>query len=215
MQAPQELDDPLASARARLEDTLDNMSSSAIRADPAMLPAARNAIVSLGGLMRFGAPAREMAAAVVRTGELILPHLEKDPGEALMFPLLEAQARALSEVIEQHGDLGEMEEEDRTTWEEGAYELLSSRDLTDAWLLGAAALLRWLEPGDRRSNLERVRERAVLSVASFDRALAPALAGLSTLKEAAERAIVRAKPDKGYLRRAHYWTRIIEHATSG
>lgn len=210
---PPDQDDPLESARAGLADTLDNLASSAIKADSAMLPAARNAIVALGGLVRFGAPPREMADAVVRTGELILPHLERDPGEALMFPLLQAQARALAEVIAQHGDLGDMDDEDRATWEEGAYEVLSSRDLADAWLLGAAALLRWLDPGAQRGNLERVRERAVHAVASFDRALSPALTGLSTLKDAAKRAIVRARTDKGYMRRAFYWVKIIE--TSG
>lgn len=202
-------DDPLSSARARLDDTLESLKGTAA-GDPAMMLAARNAIVALGGLARFGAPPGDMSRAVLRTAEAVRRHLEKDPGEALAFPLLDSRANALSDVVRQHGDLDRLDPEDRQNWVEEAFEIFAARDAADAWLLGAAALLRWIQPGDRRTHLERARERAVGSVARFDRALEPALSGLTSLRDAAKNAVLRAKYDKGYVRRAHYWIKIID-----
>ena len=79
------------------------------------------------------------------------------------------------------------------------------RDSADAWLLGASALLRSLQPGQQRDFFERCRERVVGSVARFDRALKPAMGGLSVLRETARVALMRARGDKGYPRRAWYW----------
>lgn len=201
-------DDPLSSAKARLDDTLETLHGAAN--DPAMMLAARNAIVALGGLARFGASATEMARAVERTCEAVRKHLDPDPGEALTYPLLDARAAALAEVVREHGDLDRLDAEDRTNWLEEAYEIMAARDAADAWLLGAAALLRALEPGEQRTNLERTRERAVAMVARFDRALEPALVGLSPLREAAQHALARARADRSYVRRARYWARILE-----
>jgi hypothetical protein len=201
-------DDPLHSAREKLDDTLATLQGAAN--DPAMMLAARNAIVSLGGMVRFGAPAAEMARAVARTSEAVGRHLDRDPGETITFPLLDARATALSQVIQQHGDLDRLEPDDRQNWLEEAYEIFAARDNADAWLLGAAALLRALDQGDHRTHLERARERAVAAIAKFDRALEPALSGLSPLREDAKKAVIRAKTDKGYMRRAYYWVKIIE-----
>lgn len=201
-------DDPLELARARLDETLQTLSGAA--SDPAMILVARNAIEALGALARFGAPPAEMAHAVRRTGEAVQKFLDADPGETLAVVLLDQRAAALAEVVQQRGDLAQLDEEDRQNWIEAAYEVLAARDAADAWLLGAAALLRWLPPGDRRTHLERVRERAVAAVHRFDRALDPALSGLSPLRDAARQAIARARGDRGYVRRAHYWTRIAE-----
>jgi hypothetical protein len=148
-------DDPLVSARARLEDTLATLSGN--KNDPAMMLAARNAIVALGGLVRFGAGASEMAHAVERTGEAVLRFLDKDPGEALNFPLLDARATALSDVVRQHGDLERLDVEDRQNWVEEAFEVFAARDAADAWQLGAAALMRRFPTGTERSHLERAR----------------------------------------------------------
>lgn len=175
-----------------------------------MIMAARNAIVSLGGMVRFGSPAAEIASAVQRTAEAVRRHLQYDPGETIAFPLLDARAEALATVVQQHGDLERLEAEDRHSWVEEAYEIFATRDAADAWLLGAAALLRRIEPGNERGHLESARERAIVAIARFDRALEPALVGLSPLREDAKKAVVRAKADKGYLRRASYWVKIIE-----
>jgi hypothetical protein len=201
-------DDLLATARARLDDTLATLTTNGD--DPAMMLAARNAIVALGGLSRFGAPAGEMARAVARTREAVLGHLGTDPGEALAFPLLDARATALAEVVREHEDLTRLDAEDRQSWVEEAYELFAARDAADAWFFGAAALLRAIPPGEQRTNLERARERAVIAVARFDRALEPALAGLSPLREAARSALARAPMDPGFARRAFYWVRVAE-----
>ena len=205
MDAP---DDPLRSTREKLDDTLATLQGAAN--DPAMMLAARNAIVSLGGMVRFAAPAGEMARAVARTSEAVRRHLDRDPGETITFPLLDARAVALAGVVQQHGDLERLEPDDRQNWLEEAYEIFAARDAADAWLLGAAALLRAIEPGNERTHLERARERAVANIARFDRALEPALSGLSILRDDAKKAVVRAKADKGYMRRAHYWVKIIE-----
>ncbi len=201
-------DDPLHSAREKLEDTLATLQGAAN--DPAMMLAARNAVVSLGGMVRFGAPAGDIADAVARTVEAVRRHLERDPGETLMFPLLDSRAVDLSRVIARHGDLDRLDEDDKQSWIEAAYEIFEARDAADAWLLGTAALLRALEPGAERTHLERARERAVAAIARFDRALEPALGGLSPLRDDAKKAVMRAKADKGYMRRAHYWVKIIE-----
>jgi hypothetical protein len=201
-------DDLLATARARLDDTLATLTTNGD--DPAMMLAARNAIVALGGLSRFAAPAGEMARAVSRTRDAVQGHLDTDPGEALAFPLLDSRAAALAEVVREHTDLSQLDAEDRTSWIEEAYELFAARDAADAWLFGAAALLRAIPAGDRRTNLERARERAVMAVARFDRALAPALTGLSPLREAARNALARARVDGGFARRAFYWVRVAE-----
>jgi hypothetical protein len=202
-------DNPLASAFERLDDTLETMTGAAAT-DPAMMLAARNTIVALGGIARFGATAGQMAASVARAGQAVRPFLDSDPGEALAFPLLEARAYALSEVVRERGDLSDLDAEDQPSWIEEAYEIFEARDAADAWLFGTAALLRWFEPGEARNNLERTRERAVAAMLRFDRALEPALRGLSPLRDAARNAIKRASTDKGYLRRAYYWARIIE-----
>jgi hypothetical protein len=76
--------------------------------------------------------------------------------------------------------------------------------------LGAAALLRFIEPSTERENFERARERTVASVARFDRALKPAIAGLSPLRDTARAALMRARGDKGYARRAWYWRTLAE-----
>src|SRR5262249_44155571 len=136
--------------------------------------------------------------------------LQRDPGDALTQPLLDARAAALAAVVQQHGDLDRLPPEDRQNWVEEAFEIFAVRDAADAWLLGAAALLRGLTDGNERSNLERVRERAVAAITRFDRALDPALSGLSPLREAAKNAVTRAKSDWSYVRRAPYWVRIIE-----
>jgi hypothetical protein len=161
-------------------------------------------------MVRFGAPAGDIAYAVRRTVQAVRRHLERDPGETLMFPLLDSRAFDLSRVVGEHGDLDRLEPEDKQSWIEAAYEIFEARDAADAWLLGTAALLRALEPGDERTHLERARERAVVAIARFDRALEPALGGLSPLRDDAKKAVLRAKTDKGYVRRAHYWVRIIE-----
>lgn len=202
-------DDPLASARATLDDTLASLTSEAA-SEPAMIMSARNAIVALGGMARFGAPPLEMARAVERTGAAVRAHLEKDPGDALGYPLLDARATSLAEVVQSCIDLSNLDADDTQSWTEEAFELFSARDAADAWLLGAAALLRWFSPGDERTHLERARERAVVAIARFDYALDPALDGLSPLRDAAKTAVMRAKADKGYVRRAHYWKRIID-----
>jgi hypothetical protein len=200
-------DDLLSSARERLDETLGALSGAAI--DPAMILVARNAIESLGALARFGAPVGEMARAVARTGEAVRRFLDRDPGEALAHVLLDRRAAALAEVVRERGDLAGLDEEDRQNWIEEAFEIFAARDAADAWLLGAAALLRWLEAGEERTHLERVRERAVAGVARFDHALAPALGGLSPLREAARIAVARARADAGYERRARYWTALL------
>jgi hypothetical protein len=202
-------DDPLASARAQLESTLETLGGASN--DPAMMLAARNAIVALGGMARFGATAIDMARAVARTGETVRRYLDNDPGEALAFPLLDARATALADVVREHGDLTRLDPDDQQNWVEEAYEIFAARDAADAWLLGAAALLRWLRDGgdEQRTHLERARERAVMAIARFDRALEPALAGLSPLRNAARTALARARADKGYARRAHYWVTIL------
>ncbi|MEI8255591.1 MAG: hypothetical protein WCJ30_07965 [Deltaproteobacteria bacterium] len=205
MDAP---DDPLLSAREKLDDTLASLHGAAN--DPAMIMAARNAIVSLGGMVRFGSPAGEMAQAVARTAEAVRRQLVRDPGDTLAFPLLDSRAAALAAVVQQHGDLERLDPEDRHSWVEEAYEIFAARDAADAWLLGAAALLRCIEPGEERTYLERAREGAVAAITRFDRALEPALGGLSPLREDAKKAVVRAKADKGYMRRAYYWVKIIE-----
>ena len=179
-----------------------------------MMLSARNAVVALGGLVRFGAPAGEMAGAVAKTGEAVRKHLEKDPGETLMFPLLDARATALSEVVQQRGDLKHLYAEDRANRIEEAYEIYAARDAADAWLLGAAALIRWFPTGNVRMHLERARERGVAAIARFDRALDPALRGLSPLRDAAKKAVILARSDRGYVRRVYYWARIIETETS-
>lgn len=201
-------DDPLSSARATLDDTLASLNGAV--ADPAMIMSARNAIVALGGMARFGAPPLEMARAVQRTGEAVRTHLVKDPGEALAYPLLDARATALADVVQSCGDLSNLDPDDTESWTEEAFELFAARDAADAWLLGAAALLRWFQPGDERTHLERSRERAVVSIVRFDYALDPALDGLSPLRDAAKKAVMRARADKSYVRRAHYWKRIID-----
>jgi hypothetical protein len=201
-------DDPLHSAREKLDDTLATLQGAAD--DPAMALAARNAIVSLGGMVRFGAPAGDIAYAVQRTVQAVRRHLERDPGETLMFPLLDSRAFDLSRVVGEHGDLERLDPDDRQSWIEAAYEIFEARDAADAWLLGTAALLRAIEPSDERTHLERARERAVSAITRFDRALEPALSGLSPLRDDAKKAVMRAKADKGYVRRAHYWVKIIE-----
>jgi hypothetical protein len=202
--------DPVSQAEARLDDTLASLHGAPD--DPAMIMAARNAIVALGGMSRFGASAAAMARAVSRTSRAVHTHLDRDPGESLAFPLLDARATALAEVVRERGDLSRLDADDRASWVEEAFEILAARDAADAWLLGAAALLRALEPGDQRTHLERTRERAVAAIARFDRALEPAIHGLSPLRDAARTALERARSDRGYPRRARYWVRIAEGA---
>jgi hypothetical protein len=201
-------DDPLSMARARLEETLGTLSGAAN--DPAMILVARNAIEALGSLGRFGVQPGEMARAVARTGEAVRRFLDRDPGETLALVLLDKRAAALADVVRERGDLAQLDEEDRQNWIEEAFEIFAARDAADAWLLGAAALLRWFEPGAERTHLERVRERAVIAIERFDHALAPALGGLSPLRETAKTAIMRARADKGYLRRARWWLGVLE-----
>jgi len=201
-------DDPLASARERLEETLATLTG--VETNPAMMLAARNAIVSLGGLGRFGATAADMAKSVSRTAGVVLRYLHRDPGEALAYPLLDTRAAALAEVVREHGDLANLGPDDRPHWIEEAFELFAARDACDAWLLGAASLLRAIEPCNQRTHLEKARERAVAAVARFDRALEPALGGLSPLREAAQRALERTRADTSYVRRARYWRRLVE-----
>lgn len=175
-----------------------------------MLPAARNAIECLGGLARFGASLADMADAVKQTATMLVPMLRQDPADALCVPLLEQRATDLVAVIHQVGDLSNLDPDDRESWIEAATETLGMRDSADAWLLGAAALLRFIEPGIEREHLERARERTVASVARFDRALTPAIAGLSPLRDTARAALMRARGDKGYARRAWYWRTLAE-----
>lgn len=175
-----------------------------------MLPAARNAIECLGGLARFGASAADMADAVGHTARLLVPMLNRDPGDALCAPLLEQRATDLVAVINEVGDLSNLALDDQESWSEAATETLGMRDSADAWLLGAAALLRFIEPGVAREHFERARERTVASVARFDRALKPAIAGLSPLRDTARAALMRARGDKGYARRAWYWRTLAE-----
>jgi hypothetical protein len=200
--------DPLHQARARLDETLSTLEDQG--ADPAMLPAARNAIECLGGLARFGANPRDMSDAVARTGTLLEPLLARDPGDALCAPLLEQRATDLAGVVSTAGDLAQLPEDDRDSWIEAATETLGMRDSVDAWLLGAASLLRWFSPGPARDHFERARERTVAAVLRFDRALEPAIAGLSPLRDTARGALMRARGDRGYPRRAWYWQRLAE-----
>lgn len=201
-------DDPLHRARARLNELLATLEAKG--AERAMLPAARNAIECLGGLARFGANPRDMYDAVEHTARLLTPMLDRDPGDALCAPLLEQRAVDLTAVVNEVGDLSNMDLDDQESWAEAATETLGMRDSADAWLLGAAALLRWLQPGDERDNFERTRERTVAAVARFDRALKPAIAGLTPLRDTARAALMRARGDKGYARRAWYWRTLAE-----
>lgn len=202
-------DDPLGSARANLDDALASLAGEAA-SEPAMLLAARNAIVALGAMARHGAPPLELARAVERTGTAVRPHLESDPEDALGFPLREERATSLAEAVQNCNDLSNLEGEEAQSWADEASEVLFARDSADAWLVGAAALLRWFSPGDERTHLERARERAVVSIARYDYALEPALGGLSPLRDAAKGALARGKSDKGYARRAHYWKRVLD-----
>ncbi|MDP3279111.1 MAG: hypothetical protein Q8Q09_28220 [Deltaproteobacteria bacterium] len=200
--------DPLHQARARLEDTLTTLEAQG--ANHAMLPAARNAIECLGGLARFGATAGDMAHAVARTGEAITRLLDRDPGEALCAPLLEQRAIDLAAVVTQMGPLETLASDDREAWTEAAVETVGLRDAADAWLLGAAALLRYIEPGPARDYFEQSRERTVALVARFDLALMQAMGGLSVLRDTAREALRRARGDRGYPRRAWYWRTLAE-----
>jgi hypothetical protein len=200
--------DPLTVARARLDDTLATLSEGSN--EPAMMLAARNAIMALGGMARFHAQAGDLAFAVARTGEAVRRFLDRDPGEDLCYPLLDARAAALSDVVREHGDLGGLGAEIQADWVQEAFEIFAARDAADAWLLGAAALLRWFPAGEHRKHLERARERAVAAIARFDRALEPALGGLSPLRDAAHEALERARTDEGYARRAQYWVRVLQ-----
>ncbi|MBL8680795.1 MAG: hypothetical protein JNK05_16570 [Myxococcales bacterium] len=202
-------DDPLFRARARLDELLQTLHAK--RADKAMLPAARNAIECLGGLARFGASARDMSDAVEHTVGVLVPLLDRDPGDALCAPLLEQRAVDLTHVVAEAGDLAQLAEDDRESWCEAATETLGMRDAADAWLLGAAAILRRIEQGTERENFERARERTVAAVARFDIALKPAIAGLSPLRDTARSALMRARGDKGYARRAWYWRTLAEN----
>lgn len=201
-------DDPLHRARARLNELLANLEGNG--SNHAMLPAARNAIECLGGLARFGASARDMYDAVEHTARLLTPMLDRDPGDALCAPLLEQRAVDLSAVVREVGDLSNLDADDQESWAEAATETLGMRDSVDAWLLGASALLRWFQPSDERDHFERARERTVAAVARFDRALKPAIAGLSPLRDTARAALMRARGDRGYARRAWYWRTLAE-----
>ena len=201
-------DDPLAQAQALLDDTLETLGNGS--EDPALLLAARNAVVALGGLVRFAAPVATLVDAVERTLAAIRPLLARDPGDTLMYPLLESRADALAEVVRTYGDLDRLEPDQRQDWLEEAYVIFNARDAADAWLLGTAALLRRIAPGTERAHLERTRERGVAAIVAFDRALEPALRGLSPLRDDAKKAVLRARVDRGYVRRAHYWVAIIE-----
>ncbi len=196
-------EDPLHNARARLEDTLRSVTSSKL--DHALLPAVRNAIECLGGLARFGVSAADMQSATHRIGEVLVKLLDRDPGEALGAVLLEQRAMDLTQLVTELGSIARLDADDRESWTEAAVETLGMRDSADAWLLGASALLRSLEPGPQRDFFERCRERVVGSVARFDRALKPAMGGLSVLRETSRVALMRARGDKGYARRAWYW----------
>jgi hypothetical protein len=201
-------DDPLHRARARLDELLATLEAK--RADHALLPAARNAIECLGGLARFGASVRDMYDAVDHTVNVLTPLLDRDPGDALCAPLLEQRAIDLSAIVAEVGDLSQLAPDDQESWSEAATETLGMRDSADAWLLGAAAILRRLEPSVEREHFERARERTVASVSRFDAALKPAIAGLTRLRDTARAALMRARGDKGYARRAWYWRTLAE-----
>jgi hypothetical protein len=146
-----------------------------------------------------------MQGAVYRIGAVLEKLLDRDPGEALGAVLLEQRATDLTQLVTELGSIARLDADDRESWTEAATETLGMRDSADAWLLGAAAILRALPPGPQREYFERCRERVVAAVARFDRALKPAMGGLSVIRETARGALMRARGDKSYPRRAWYW----------